>query len=483
MNAAKLAPFTYLRQDPGERVGAAPAADLGDDAEVSEDQGAARAVGDGAVTLTRRFARRVHRAASADGAGRSGLAALIATHALQAAGDALVAVSLASTAFFEVSAEAARGKIALYLLLTLLPFSFLIPVAGPLLDRFPHGRRNVLAAATGGRGLVAWTLAGSITSLALYPQALAILILARAYGVARSAAVVRVRPPALGLVASNARLNIAATAAGGIAAAVGFGISTTLGTPWVLRLATVLFLAAAVASLRLPDHVDGPRPAGPDDSPHATASAHAPRTRRRRRPVAAPYSLGSAPAVVRRALVAVVSLRVITGLLTLGLAILLKAHDTRPIVVALILGAAVAGGLCGTLLASHLPPERITRLTAFAVLAPIVGCLLAAVGGSVPLKVLAVGLTGFGAALGKYALDASLQTHVPSSQVGGAFARSETALQLGWALGGGLGLALSLIDSTPLGASGAAAVLFGVATVIPAAGVILGRRWAAAAPA
>src|SRR6185369_9585209 len=111
-----------------------------------------------------------------DGAGRSGLAALIGTHALQAAGDALIAVSLANTAFFQVSAEAARGKIALYLLLTLLPFSLLIPVAGPLLDRFPHGRRNVLAITTGGRGLVAWTLAGSIASLALYPQALLILI-------------------------------------------------------------------------------------------------------------------------------------------------------------------------------------------------------------------------------------------------------------------------------------------------------------------
>jgi hypothetical protein len=406
-----------------------------------------------------RAVRRLRAAASADGADRSGLAALLWTHSLQAAGDALVAVSLASTAFFQVSAEAARGKIALYLLLTLLPFSLLVPVAGPLLDRFPHGRRNVLAATTGGRGLVAWTLAGSVASLALYPQALAILVLARAYGVARAAAVVRVRPPALGLVASNARLNVAATASGGLAAAVGFAVSTTVGTSWVLRLAAVVFLAAAVASLRLPSHVDD----APRTEPAATAR----------------FAMGTAPAVIRRALVATVSLRIISGLLTLGLAILLKAHKTPTALVGLILGAAVAGGLLGTALASRLTAERTARLTAVAVLAPIVGCVLAAVGGSSLLKALAVGMTGFGASLGKYALDAALQTHVLPSQTGSAFARSETALQLGWAVGGGIGLALSLLDGTGLGASGAAAALFAVAAVVPVAGVVVGRRWAA----
>lgn len=428
---------------------------------VGTDPGAAataRAVGTGAVRLGRRFAVRLHRAANADGADRSGLAALLTSHALQAAGDALVAVSLASTAFFQVSADQARGKIALYLLLTLLPFSLLVPVAGPLLDRFPHGRRYVLAATSGGRGLVAWTLAGSLASLALYPQALAILVLARAYGVARAAAVVRVRPPALGLVASNARLNVAATASGGVAAAVGFGISSSAGTEWVLRLAAVVFLAAAIASLRLPSHIDEARPAGQVD--------------------AVPFAMGSATPVVRRALAATVSLRAISGLLTLGLAILLKANETSTAVVGLILGAAVVGGLLGTGLASRLSAERTARLTAFAVLAPTIGCVLAATGGSGLLKALAIGMTGMGASLGKYALDAALQTSVPPSQTGSAFSRSETALQLAWALGGGLGLALSLVDGTGLGASGASAVLFSVAAVVPAAGLVLGRRWA-----
>src|SRR5687768_62319 len=171
--------------------------------------------------VSRTAARRVRAAARADGADRSGLAALISVHALHAAGDALVAVALAGTLFFNVPLGEARTSVGLYLLLTMLPFTLLVPVAGPLLDRFPHGRRNVLAVTTGGRGLLTWVMAGATASLGLYPLALAVLVLSRAYGVARSAAVPRVRPPAVGLVSANARLNVASVAAASAAAGVG----------------------------------------------------------------------------------------------------------------------------------------------------------------------------------------------------------------------------------------------------------------------
>jgi hypothetical protein len=401
--------------------------------------------------------RGLRRAASADGADRSGLAALLGTHALQAGGDALVAVALANTAFFQVSAEAARGKIALYLLLTLLPFSLLIPVAGPLLDRFPHGRRNVLAITTGGRGLVAWTLAGSIAGLALYPQALLILIGQRAYGVAKAAAVVRVRPPALGLVASNARLNVASLASGGAAASLGVVLAKAGGSGLVLRFAAVTYLVAAVTSLRLPGHID--------DTP-TKAVAEAPK-----------FVMRDAHPAIQKALVGTVALRGITGLLTLGLAILLKAHHTPTWQIGLVLGAGVVGGLAGTTLASRLSPERTARLTAIALLAPMAACLLAAVSGTVLFRVLAVGFVGLGASLGKYALDAAIQANVDQSQYGGAFARSETALQLSWATGGGLGLALSMLDRSPLGKSGTIGVLFAMATAIPVLGLYVSWRW------
>ncbi|MCW2673198.1 MAG: transporter [Frankiales bacterium] len=412
-------------------------------------------VAKGAMRVTRRFARRVRTAAEADGAGHSGLAALIATHALCAAGDAMVAVALANTTFFKVSAGEARGKIALYLILALLPFALLIPVAGPLLDRFPHGRRYVLAITAAGRGLTAWTLAGSLASLSLYPQALVILVLQRAYSVARAAAVIRVRPPELGLVAANARMNIAALASSGAAAIVGFSLARAVGTEWDLRVCALLFLIAAVTALRLPDRID-------DRRPHAEAKAS--------------FTMRTASLLIRRPLVATIALRAATGLLTLGLAILFKADKASVVHAGLVLGAGVAGGLVGTGLASHLSPPRVARITAFALLAPMAACAVAAVLGGTLFEAIAVGSVGLGASLGKYSLDAALQTHVGSSQTGSAFAKSETFLQLGWAAGGAAGLLLSLIDRTGLGYHGALHIIFAVVAAIPVVGLVVVAR-------
>ena len=104
--------------------------------ERNDDAASARAgvrrraqLGHGAGRLARAGAGRVRAAATADGAGRSGMSALLGAHALSSAGDALLAVALAGTVFFSVPLGEARDRVALYLLLTLLPFSLLVPVA------------------------------------------------------------------------------------------------------------------------------------------------------------------------------------------------------------------------------------------------------------------------------------------------------------------------------------------------------------------
>lgn len=373
-----------------------------------------------------RVVSRVRAAAAADGADRSGLAALLSLHALQAAGDALIAVALAGTVFFDVPLGQARGRVALYLLLTLLPFALLVPVAGPLLDRFRHGRRTVLSVTTGTRGLLAWSMAGSLASLSLYPQALAVLVLTRAYGVARSAAVVRVCPPALGLVAAGARLNIAATAGSGVAAAVGVGLSRTVGSPWSLRLAALLLLGAALAALRLPAHVDEIR-----TSPGAGPG----------------WRVREAPDGVRQPLLASVALRAVGGLLTVALAFLLRAEHTSGPVIGVVLGAALAGSLLGTVLAGRLPATTTARLTGAGLSASVLALLVAAVLGRDLPAAVAVGTVGLAASLAKYALDAALQTLVPAASRGSAFASSETAIQLAWAAGAGVGLGLSALPA------------------------------------
>ena len=402
--------------------------------------------------ISGRAVRRVRAAARADGADRSGLSALLSVHALHAAGDALVAVALAGTLFFSVPIGEARTRVALYLVLTMLPFSLLVPVAGPLLDRFPHGRRNVLALTTGGRGLLTWVMAGAVASLGLYPLALAVLVLSRAYGVARSAAVPRVRPPGVGLVQANARLNIAAVAAGAGAAAVGSGISALVGSGWVLRLASVLLIAAAVLSLRLPAHVDEPVDAS------ATTALR--------------FRLLHRGPLVTGPLAAAIGLRALAGLLTIFLAFLLRSEGASGPLVFAVVGAGAVGQLLGTTLAARLPETAGRVLGVLTLALPFLACLGAALTADGVWVVATAATTGISVSLSKFALDAALQEHVPTRSIGTAFARAETVLQLAWVVGGAI--AVSIPTTAALG--------FGLGAALPALSVVLARQLVLRAP-
>ena len=117
--------------------------------------GAARMTGRaGRATL-----RQARRGAEAEGAGQSGLSRLIELHAFNAAGDAAVAISLAGTLFFQVPTGEARGQVALFLGLTMLPFAIVAPLIGPFLDRFAHGRRWAIGSTMAIRGLLCLALA------------------------------------------------------------------------------------------------------------------------------------------------------------------------------------------------------------------------------------------------------------------------------------------------------------------------------------
>jgi hypothetical protein len=398
------------------------------------------------MELVRPAVRRLRRAARAHGAEDSGMSALLGVHSLQAAGDALVAVALAGTLFFSVPLGQARGRVGLYLLLTLLPFSFLVPIAGPLLDRLRHGRRNVLAATAGGRGLLTWVMAGAIGGLGLYPLALGVLVLARAYGLARSAAMPRVRPEGMGLVQANARLNVAATAASSVAAAVGAAVAKTVGGTWVLYAASLLLLAAGVLALRLPAHVD-----------EAPADAS-------ERPV--PFLLRGGGPLLLAALGSAAALRAVAGLLTVFLAFLLRAHHASVWEVAGVVGAAALGQMAGTVGAARVARLSARGLTRLSPVLAAVTCLAAAVRPHGVLPALAAGVVAMVAATSKFGLDATLQRDVPARSVSTAFARSETALQLAWVLGAAVALVLPTTGS----------VGFAVAAVLAAAGAVWALR-------
>ena len=85
--------------------------------------------------------RRVGDVRAKGAANEVGMVRLFDLHALSCAGDTLIAIGLAGTIFFNVPLGEARTKVALYLLVTMVPFALLAPVVGPLLDHFRHGRR------------------------------------------------------------------------------------------------------------------------------------------------------------------------------------------------------------------------------------------------------------------------------------------------------------------------------------------------------
>src|SRR4051794_9634249 len=214
----------------------------------------------GTARAARATARRVGAAAGAEGAGESGLSRVLGLNAVSAAGDALVLLSLATTVFFSVPVGEARSRVALYLAVTMLPFSVMAPVIGPLLDRFRHGRRYALALTFVSRAFLAWVMAGAVAGgkegFALYPAAFGHLVASKAYGVARAAATPRVLPAGLSLVTANSRVLLGGIAAVTVVTPLGVGLMRLTGPEWSLRLAFVVFAVGAALALALPARVD-----------------------------------------------------------------------------------------------------------------------------------------------------------------------------------------------------------------------------------
>ncbi len=74
---------------------------------------------------------------------------------VSAAGDALFTIALAGSLFFNLDPDAARPKVALYLILTIAPFAIVGPLIGPLIDRLRGGRRAMVIDSGMGRAVLA----------------------------------------------------------------------------------------------------------------------------------------------------------------------------------------------------------------------------------------------------------------------------------------------------------------------------------------
>ena len=230
----------------------------------------------------RRTGTIVHRMTSASGAGRTGLASLIELTAAGAAGDAFVTIGLAGTLFFSTSLDAARGRVALTLVITMAPFAVLAPIIGPMLDRAKSGRRYLMAGTLLARGLLCYAMVDAVLHndvIGLLPAAFGVLVLQKAYAVTRASITPRLLPREITLVTANARTGMASLISGTIAGLLALGVSYVAGggpegSAWTLRAATVVYIAAMALSFRVPDHVDSPDP--PADASEASQARTVP---------------------------------------------------------------------------------------------------------------------------------------------------------------------------------------------------------------
>ncbi|WP_211239498.1 hypothetical protein [Jiangella gansuensis] len=396
---------------------------------------AARTAAAGTSRAAKVSANRLHQAAESKGAGKTGLSRLIELNAASAFADALVTVALAGTLFFSVSTTEARGNVALYLALTMAPFAVVAPVLGPFLDRFSHGRRWAIGFTAAGRGFLAWVAADAVMDggVWLYPAALGVLVGQKAYAVTRAAAVPRLLPEGWTLVAANSRLQLAATFGTAVGAPVGI-LLAQIGDDWPLRAAFFAYVGTTVLAILLPKQVDlsvGEAPASLSDGGENGSGK---------------FRVGTS---VVRALRANAALRWMSGFLTMFMAFVLREEPVAGLDDIVLLGivaaaawlGSTAGSSVGALVQARSPDRAVLVLVGFAAVTAAVTAIYWSL-----LTVVLVGLAaGFAQQLGRLSLDAIVQRDVPEKNRSNAFARSETLLQLGWVVGGGVGIVLPLI--------------------------------------
>ncbi len=395
----------------------------------------------------RRAVRRARAQATTPALGR-----FLVFHASGAAGDALIALALAESLFFQVPSTEARGRVALYLALTVAPFAIVAPFLSRFLDRHRGGMRAALVLAAVGRGTLAWLLAPRLTSPLLFPIAFGVLMLSRATLVVRGALLPSLIPERGSLVDANSALSKTGAIAGMIAILPGVVLTRWIDPHVELLLTAVVYLAGVIPALRLP-------------------------SARGRRPMA--EQLGARRAMrslsFRQAVVVAAGMRFLVGFLVFHLAFALRREDSSALGLGLLIGSAAIGTLGGAMLAPRLrrglKEEGILFTT---MLAAAAAGLLVGYWFSVQTAAVLVFVFGVASGAAKVAFDSLVQKGTSEAGRGFAFARYESLLQLSWVAGGLVPLLLGI-------PSGAGVIAAGVMASLLAVVYVAGRRRARAA--
>lgn len=383
--------------------------------------------------------RGVRRVFHADGADRSGLAPLSYVTVANFACDAILAVALANTLFFSAATAESRGKVALYLLVTVAPFALIAPVIGPALDRLRSGRRLTVSITFSLRAVLAVILALNFDSWLLYPLALGMLVLSKTFGVVKASITPHVLPPALDLVRTNSRLTILGHVCGSVVAgALAAGVAWLWDSQAALWLLAAVALVAAYVAMTIPAHAE----ASPGEESATLRVDRGALTRSLKSVLTRPLGRNVLATLWAESLV-----RFMTGFLTLFLAFVAKAHEGASAMeqAGLLAIAGAAGGIgtfAGNAVGARMSLGRPGRIATYAGGAALSTAVVAAFLGTIWAAAAFALIAATASALGKVALDSSIQTDIPDAARSSAFGRSETALQLAWVFGGALGVLL-----------------------------------------
>jgi MFS family permease len=448
----------------------------------------------------------VHRITGAQGADRTGLGTLIEMTAVSGAADAFVTVALAGTIFFSTSVDQARGRVVLFLIITMAPFAVLAPFIGPALDRIQQGRRFVLAGTMLTRGLLCYAMSANVaSSVTLLPAAFGILVLQKAGGVVKASVTPRLLPAEITLVTANARGGLISLAASTAAAGLAAGVQLAGGAAWTLRVGTLIYLAAMLIAFRLPEQIDvpvaapPPRPAPvrepptrpdmpttrpdmphptlplpPSELPSANGAANGSADGAAKARPGRWRTLTNVGPVVSEAMMVNAVLRAFSGYILFMLAFLLRSVDLGTVfghavshnlaLGALALGLSV-GSLTSMILGSFFK-GRAPQLIMFSVLivAPVVTAVCAW-GFGLWAAVLVEATAIFCASLAKLGQDSIVGREIGDEIRSSTFAVSETLNQVANVAGGLAGVLVSMLDNGQAGL-GIAAGALAVAVVV-----------------
>lgn len=330
-------------------------------------------------------------------------------HLTSAGGDAMVAIALAGSIFFDIPVDEAKVKVALYLALTMAPLAVAGPLLVPLLDRAGPRRAISLSAALG-RCVVAVVAAPRFGTTALYPLAFLLLVLSKVHTITKNGLTMAYAGPDEGLVRANARLGRIAVGGVMLMALPGIVLLKIGGAEAVLYGAAVVYGTCALLNLRLP-RATVPKGEGEVGRRGSIAALTAP-------------AIGAA------------GLRLASGFLLFALAFALRRSGEPTWWFGVLAACGTAGGVAGDLLAPRLPTSVREEAVVIACIAGAgLGAVLAFTVFSLPVLAVFGLVVGMSSELGRLAFQSLMQQLAPGGAHGRVFVRYEVIFQLAWVAG------------------------------------------------